>query len=258
LDDADAGVRRRGVGDLTRLADGVPLGRLAVARIFETVSRCDDPFVVSQVLRILEKSDAVLARKAARTLLAADSMDIRQRACEVLKKHGEGWDLPLLAEQLNGSGTPLVRAALEAITEIVAKLEPGEFPDDKDKIADELLTILPKLDPFLQVYAAATLHYLGNPVGAETLQRLSLSNDSKLQNYVARTLGTLNDPAFVPILIRLLKIESGGVRQAALESLPKVVGEDIGDIETPETRSADLTPTQKKVLRWELWANRNS
>ena len=256
LDDADANVRRRGVGDLSRLAEGVPLGRLSVSKIFEAVRRSDDPFVVALLLRILEKSDAELARESARTLTASRSTKIRQRACEVLKKHGEGSDLPLLAELLDDPNPTLVRVAIEAIAQIAAKTETDEFRIEKERIADELQVLLSRPDSFLQADAAATLHYLGNPLGAETLQRLSLSKESKLQTYVAKTLGNLGDPAFVPVLIRLLKVDSGGVRQAALESLPKLVGEDIGAIETPDSRLADLTPTQRKTLRWETWAKR--
>ena len=257
LNDTDANIRRRGVGDLSRLAEGVPLGRLAIARIFETARRSDDPFVTGPLLRILEKSDAELARATARTLTASNSAEVRKKAFDVLKKLGEGQDLSLLAEQLENANDTSVRIIFEAITQIVARTETDEFRTEKKRIADELRAMLPQLDSFPQADAAATLHYLGDPIGAEILQRLSLSKDAKLQTYVAKTLGNLNDPVFVPILIRLLKVDNGGVRQAALESLPKLVGEDIGNIETPETRSGDLTPTQKRVLRWEHWA-RNS
>jgi len=254
LDDADANIRRRGVGELSRMAEGIPLGRLATARIYKVACRSDDQFVVGPMLRILEKSDAGLAREAARTQTATGSPEILRTACEILKKHGEGRDLPLLAELLNHSSPTLVRMALEAITQIVARTDPDEFQTEKKQITEELQALLSRSDPFLQADAAATLHYLGKTVGAETLQRLSLSEESKLQTYVAKTLGNLDDPAFVPILIRLLKVDSGGVRQAALESLPKLVGEDIGNAEIPQTRSADLSPMQKKVLRWEMWA----
>ena len=256
LDDVDANVRRRGISDLSRLAESVPLGRLAIVRIFE-VARCsDDQFVVEPLLRILEKSDGDLAREAARAQTDADSSEIRRKACEIFKKHGEGQDLSLLAGQLDHPNSDLVRITLEAIAQIVAKTEDDEFQTEKEKIAGELRPLLSRPNPFLQTDAAATLHYLGKPVGAETLQRLSQSKDSKLQTYVAKTIGNLDDPAFVPILIRLLKVDSGGVRQAALESLPKLVGEDIGSIETPETQSAVLSPTQKKTIRWEMWAKK--
>ncbi len=256
LDSSDLNLRRRGVGDLMQFAAGVSLGRLAIDRILKRCCGSDDHFVVVPLSRILEDSVPEFALQASRTMVGSESTEIRRRACEILKKNGEGQDLPLLADLLSDRSATVLRTALEAIAQIVATTESDEFPDEKKKIVDELRSLLPRLDPFLQADAAATLHYLGSPTGIEILQRLSLSKESKVQVYVAKTLGNLDDPIFVPILIRFLKVDGGGVRQAALESLPKLVGENIGDIETPETRSSDLSPSQKKSLRWEDWAKR--
>ena len=142
-----------------------------------------------------------------------------------------------------------VRSAMETIGSIA-----DEIPvEERAAIIDALTAMILQGDAYLQTDAAATLHLLGDPTGREALNRLSFSPNSGVKLYVSKTLASLEDPVFTPILIRFLD-EGGSVCQSALSGLPKLVGENIGLIETKETRSNDLSPTRKKVIRWKTWA----
>ncbi len=254
LNSDDNAERRRGAVELLKRSEE-GFDRLAILRIYERSLKIQDQFLLNPILQILEKGDESgdYACELSRRLIGSEFTELRRRSCLVLKERGNGNDISLLADRLTDQSTDVVRTALEAISVIAADTQRNEFRKEKSETVALLVKRLPTLDPYLQADAAATLHRLGESNGMETLKRLSLTKDVRVRTHVAKTLGKLGESGGVPILIGFLKDE-GTVRQAALDALPKVVGEDIGAVETTGTRSGTLTETQKRAARWETWS----
>jgi hypothetical protein len=59
--------------------------------------------------------------------------------------------------------------------------------------------------------------------------------------YVARSVSGLDDPVFVPLLLRFLEDGNGSVRSEALKGLPLLTGQEIGG------------STQEQIDRWKEW-----
>jgi HEAT repeat protein len=99
----------------------------------------------------------------------------------------------------------------------------------------------------LRVDAAAALCRLGDPSGGAALERLAQSNDRRVRLQVAAVMGRLGDPSFVPTLIRMLD-DRQGIRRAALESLPEVVGRDVAARPGERTRHMG-----ERIAAWKQW-----
>jgi HEAT repeat protein len=101
-------------------------------------------------------------------------------------------------------------------------------------------------DAAMQVDVAATLHRRGHSEGTDALRRLATSSDHNARSYVARTIPALDDPVFIPILIRFLEDSNGTVRSWALKGLPILTGKEIGGNGS----------TQQQIDRWKDWAKK--
>lgn len=80
-----------------------------------------------------------------------------------------------------------------------------------------------------------------------TLERLALDANWEIRARVARAMGELADPAFLPVLMNMLA-DQVEVQREALASLSRVVGDDaIGQ------RAGMAPSTDEQVRRWQLW-----
>ncbi|MCL2744303.1 MAG: HEAT repeat domain-containing protein, partial [Planctomycetaceae bacterium] len=89
--------------------------------------------------------------------------------------------------------------------------------------------------------------------GKEALQRLMLCPDWKVRLYTARTLENIKDETLIPLLIPLLD-DRDDICAAAMNSLIKIVGKDIGEIAVEnEPDLSDKSSLQKKAARWKRY-----
>ncbi|MGL4595049.1 MAG: HEAT repeat domain-containing protein [Thermoguttaceae bacterium] len=217
----------------------------------------DDALVQTSLLECLKNQSIGGVRRLADDYLASQNPDIRRLACHALRDFGDIRNIPALTNCLHDLSPQVVRAALEAITQIL--LTESEQHEESDALANLQNTLLEMLlveDALLQIDTAMTLHALGHSAGHETIRRISFSHDNKIRFYVARSIGSISDPDFVPILIRFLDDPSGSVRQAALVALTNIVGDDLDNVEISEKNdfaSPPLSPSQKKTYQLKTW-----
>ena len=86
------------------------------------------------------------------------------------------------------------------------------------------------------------------PVAAKSLERLSYSGDFMTRARVAQALGVLGDAHLTGTLVRMLDDPKATVSHAALASLPKLVGLDLGQSGDDPTASA-----ADQMARWKKW-----
>jgi len=163
----------------------------------------------------------------------------------MLTEFGTGEDVPLLREALRDSSRDVVREALLAIDAL------STAGSVDASIIEALKTMLLQGDAVLQTDTAATLHRLGRSEGTEALRRLAVTNDNRVKLYVVQTIAALEDPAFVPLLLRFLDDGNGSVRNEALKGLPKAAGQDIG--RAGLNPHSEVSQTQQQIERWKAW-----
>jgi len=210
------------------------------------VARESDPFVITSLLAAIRNAEPESVRELARMLLRSEAAPLRREACKMLTEFGTGEDVPLLREALRDSSRDVVREALRAIDSLLAI----EKDVDTSSVVEALKAMLLQSEPYLQTDTAATLHRLGRSEGTEALRRLAASNNNGVKLYVARTISELEDPAFVPILLRFLDGD-GSIRAEALKGLPRAVGQDIG--RAGLNPHSDVSQTQQQIERWKAW-----
>lgn len=263
LDDDETDTRRRAASELQRWSKTREFSPLAVRKIFACSREEDDPQTLASLLETLENVDGRAARRLALLLIEGQGdsdrfpvpLDFRRRACEILGKHGDGRDLAALTDLLADKHPEIVRKAIDAILDIVATIDPksNRFAAEERKIVETFRSMLLHEDRSIRVDVAAALYFFEDPAGEEALIRFAHSKDSKVRLHAVRAIGTLDDPAFVPIILPLLD-DRGSIRQEALKTLPKLVGKDIGSTPSRDARFDDLTEIERKVARWKDWA----
>jgi len=238
LASGDVAIRRRGAQKLAELAKGRPLGRLAMARLASLAVAETDQLVWQDVLTAAADDPSEPAIRLAYAATRHPSPDVRRRACEHLAAHcGPGQQhtkvlLPLLEDE----NPVVVRAAVRA-------LGASGRMDDTQPLRQLLLAP----NELVRLEAVIALCRLGDPSGPPALERLSYSDDQAVCRQVAVAMGEIGDPTFVPALIRLLDGHQG-VRAAAVEALPKVVGYDVAEAAGPPASGFD-----ERIERWKQW-----
>jgi len=232
----DVSIRRRAAGELEQLAGERPLGRLAVARLATVAVTEPDPLVWQSLLRAVADDPSEPSIRLAYAAIGHPSPEVRRRACEHLATHADAKHAPVLLPALEDENVLVQSAAARA-------LGAGGRLDD----TEPLRRLLTAANEPLRVDVAVALCRLGDPSGAAALERLARSNDQRVRLQVAAVMGQLGDPSFVPTLIRMLD-DRQGIRRAALQSLPKVVGRDVagGGGERPR-HSAE------RIAAWKQW-----
>jgi len=247
LKSGDVTVQQRAARELARLGAIDSPSKLAAKRIIDQAAQQSDPIVLTSLLTALKNADPDLVCQLARPLLQSESAEVRRVSCEMLKQFGNSEDVVLLQEALRDPNPIVVRGALQAIDSL---LEEGDTNDSS--VFETLKAMLMQGDLRLQTDVAATLHRLGHSEGTDALRRLAASNDYRIKSYVAQSVSALEDPVFVPILLRYLDDGNGTVRSEALKGLPRLVGQDIG--RSGLHPHSDVSQTQQQIDRWKAWA----
>jgi HEAT repeat protein len=237
----DISTIRRAAIELSQLgAVGSP-PKIVAKRIIDLTAKQDDPQVLMSLLKSLKNADPELVCQLARPLLQSDSARVRILACEMLKQFGTSEDVERLHNSLSDSSREVVRGALSAIDFLWE-----EDDADASSVVETLKKMLLKGDAGMQVDIAATLHRHGHSEGTDALRRLASSSDHNVRTYVAKMIPAMDDPAFIPILIRFLDDNNGTVSSWALKGLPILTGKDIGGNGS----------TQQQIDRWKAWAKK--
>jgi HEAT repeat protein len=240
-----------------KLNDTVPFNRMKAVQTLAKLERLEkvkaltndpDEKVRNEVNKVLGIDPATAKEKT----VAKEKQNEKQNEKHVKTSAVEYSveDLLTFAENLDSEKSSLVSESCEHITDILKELDGEAVQQNKATLAKlkEVLSYLRKanLRPRQEADIAAILHILNEPAGAETLRRLANSGDVQTKCYVAKKIGDLEDPLFLPVLIPFLDNGNGSVRQAALTALPKIA--DLPKTDGNET-------TQQKIARWKRFVN---
>ena len=203
----------------------------------------------------VKTSPGELADRFAIASLESDAPEIRRRACELLGKSEELVVLRNLLPMLNDPSAEVVRTTLGALGSLAGlyfdEADEEEIdPEDTRLITDPIRLVLMRSEISLQVAAAVALVQWNDRAGIEAVERFSYSPDAKTRLALATEIGQLRNANLAGILIRLLDDKQGSVRQAALQSLPKLVGADYGN------PAGKISVTlAERVEAWKAWGN---
>ncbi len=253
LEQGTVSQRRRAADEILGKARLHPLGPLVVSRLCDIGVMEDDTLTGISLFQIFELSPGDLADRFAIESLDSDAPEIRRRACALLGQSEELAVLRNLLPMLNDTSVEVVRTTLASL----GSLAPLYFddadeeeidPSDTRLITDPIRVILMRSETTLQIAAAVALVQWNDPAGAEAIRRLSFSPDDKTRLALAQAIGRLHDPRLADVPIRLLDDKRGSVRQAALDSLPKLVGTDHGNV-----KGKTSIPLPDRIEAWKSW-----
>jgi HEAT repeat protein len=260
---ADVSQRRRAAEQLAELSGKQPLGRLAIARLAQISSAEQDTLIWQGIMRAIADDGSRQAIDMAYTAVGHSSADVRRRACEHLAAHPDPAHVQVLVPVLEDKDHAVVCAAARALAATGNRAPHGDCPDFRvnengtvpfrpTPETQALHKLLLSTNEDIQLEAALALTRLGDPSGKPALERLSYSRDPLVRAKTAKAMGDFPDSAFTEVLIRFLN-DNLTVAKAALNSLPKVVGEDIA--QAPGQAPATTT---EQILRWKHWHERKS
>ena len=232
--------------ELARLGAMNSPPKIAAKRMIDAATRENDPWVLTSLLAALKNADPELMCEFSRMLLRSEMAPLRKEACKMLAKFGNSKDVPQLGEALRDPSREVVLEALRGIDALSSQ----ENVDAS--IIAVLKAMLLQSDQWLQTNIAATLHRLGHSEGTEALRRLAASNDNRVKLHVVNTISALEDPVFVPLLLRFLDDGNNSVLTAALKGLPGAVGQDIGRVGLKP--NSNVSQTQQQIECWKAWA----
>ncbi len=228
--------RRRAAADLADVAAKHTLRPLAMARLAELATIETDQLVWQSVLAAVANDGSEPAVRLAALAIGHPVPEVRRRACEYLAAHADPAHAPLLVPALDDPSEEVVMAAARALGACGRR---QDIPPLERKLATR--------NEFVQLEAALALARLGDESGIAALERLSNSGNENVRRGVAAAIAEVPRASFVPILIRFLD-DRQGVRVAALDALPKVVGQDVtGKPGEPPPHLAE------HVAQWKRW-----
>lgn len=241
LSSRDTQERRRAAGQLAAKTAHEPLSYLAAARLADLGISEADVLVWHGMMRAVENDAREPAVRLAYAGLGHTSAEVRRVAAEYLSLHPAREHARLLLPALEDKNQAVVLAAVEALG------QPGVLNDPH-----RLERLLTSHDRKLRLAVARALLRLDAPSGPRTLDLFAHEPDGDLRRQAALLMGEFPDEQYTGTLIGLLD-DSLAVRLAALSSLPKVAGRDIGRPDGETT-----TSTLDQVGRWKQWwaANR--
>lgn len=228
--------RRRAVSHLEEQLERRPLGRLAMERLAAVVALESDQVVWLGALRLVELDPSDPAGRLALLGLGHPSPEVRAAACRHLADHPQPRWAAAIEPLLVDSSRPVVLAAATALGRSGARIDTAR-----------LRSLLVDPNEALQLEVAIALMRLGDPAGEAALERLAYSTDTGITRRVAEMMGEQPRPGFLLPLRHLLDGPSGP-RLAALESLPRVAGE-----EPPLPTGAT---TDERLRVWKEWLDR--
>lgn len=232
--DAD---RQRAAQRLAARAAQEPLRPLLVARLAEVGVAQEDALIWRYLIETVDREQSEPAVRLAYAALSHPSPEVRRLACAWLGKRPDPRHARVLLPALDDPHITVVREAARAAA------QPGMLSDPAP-----LERLLTRGDKIVRLDVARGLARLGVPSGPAALERLSYEPDAELRRQVAVAMGETGDPAFVASLMRLLD-DSLGVKQAALDGLPKLVGFDAAAT-PPDAPPLSLVD---RVGAWRRW-----
>ncbi len=229
--------RRRAAEELAAAANKQPLGRLAAARLCDLASSETDAAVWLSILDALRDNGSEPAVRTARLALGQAAGEVRRRGCDYLSAHPDPAHEVFLVPLLSDSEQEVVVAAIRALGAA------GQIQD-----IEALKKQFASAAEEVQLETAVALMHLHDKSGEEAIERLSYSGDIKTRARVAQALGDVGDSRLAGILVRLLDDPKATVSHAALASLPKAVGHDLG-----QSGDGATVPTTEQMARWKKW-----
>ncbi|MGY8767417.1 MAG: HEAT repeat domain-containing protein [Pirellulales bacterium] len=115
------------------------------------------------------------------------------------------------------------------------------------QVLEPLKQHLASEDVQLRLIAATSLAQQNDPAGHDALQRLVLHDSEHTRRNAIRVMVEIADPLYLDAMIRLLDDQTG-IRNLALQGLPKIVGKDISLEEEDVYVSSD-----RRVALWRKW-----
>ena len=234
----DLNQRRQAADDLLEQASAKPLEASLVELLAQRMEAEPDALVWRSVLEAVEGNSGEAALRLACAAIGHPAAEVRRRACEHLARHAEPRHVQVLLPSLEDSDTSVIKAAARAL---------GTAGDPAAVASLEQL--LNASDKTVRIEAAMSLCRLEAESGPAALERLAVDSDPAVRRQAATAMGQVADAAFAATLIRLLD-DQGGVRMAALASLPQVAGRDIAGDSNSSEAPADVT---EAIRRWKAW-----
>jgi len=233
--------RRRAADRLAESAERTPLRPLAVARLTALGIKEEDGLVWRGLFKAVAADPGDVAASLAYAGLGHPSPEVRRLSCEHLGRSPHPRHTPAL---LGALSDPHVSVVIEAVRALGS---PGLLTD-----SSPLEPLTAAGDVHLRFSAALTLHRNRLPAGTAALERLAHDKETDIRRRAAATMGTTADPVFIPTLVALLD-DSLGVRQAAVESLTKLVGTDVS------LRPGEPLPSlSDRAAAWKTWHSRSN
>jgi HEAT repeat protein len=217
----DVRARRRAAERLAELARQRTLGRPVALRLAEAMTREADPLVWRSVLMAVASDGSEPADRLAYLAIGHPASEVRRRACEHLAAHPSPSHAKVLLPALEDANPAVAIAAVRALGASGGLEDTGPFR-----------RLLGSPNEAMRVEAATSLAQLGDPSGAAALERLAHSRDPSIRRQAAMAMGRVGDPVFAATLVGLLE-DQYAIRLAALESLPKVMGQPGSGLESP-------------------------
>ena len=237
LDSAEVNERRRGAAALAdTTTNGRPLPQLATARLVQRVATETDSLVWLSALSAVGRDPSEEAIRLAYAGVGHPSPEVRRRACLNLAAFPDPKHAKVLLPVLNDSSHSVTVAAVQALGTV------GHL-DDLEPLRRHLTTP----NESFRFEVAIALARLNDPAGLNALERLAYSTDATIRRQAAAAMGDFADRQFIPALIVLLA-DRPNVRNAALESLRKIVGPEAAQIEGKPAPEPD-----ELVQRWKRW-----
>ena len=196
-----------------------------------------DSAVWLSALETVRDSDSEPAARMARSALGQATAEVRRRACEHLAAHPDPTHEAFLLPLLGDSEQAVVVAVIRALGAAGQVHDIGALKRQLASPREEI-----------QLETAVALVRLHDDSGAAALERLSYSSDMMTRTRLAQALGALGDVHLAGILVRLLDDPWATVRHAALASLPKVAGRDLG-----QSVDGSTLPATDVIAGWKKW-----
>lgn len=243
-------IRHQAAYRLAESASQTPLSNLALSRIAVLTRNQTDPLIWYNVMKSLppqpfdnstndpSHNDLFIhpAIELAYAALQIDSGNVQIQACNYLAKHGSPHHAARLMPLLEDVESKVAQSAAAALGEC------GPLEN-----AQPLQKLLSNRDLPLRVVAAVALAKLGNSDGPAALERASYAIEPAIRRQAATAMGSLADPLYLSILIRMLD-DRDGVRQAALNGLVAIAGEDVASKADPPAIGS-----REKAEHWKAW-----
>ena len=81
---------------------------------------------------------------------------------------------------------------------------------------------------------------------------MALDTDTEVRLRAAAAMGEIANPAFLPALVAMLG-DAAEVRQAAMASLARIAGNDVGSAPVTEKPDGEPPTDEQRAQRWRLW-----